>query len=70
MKTGSFIHFDHPCAAVHWEDEDRIVRIEWKKATDGATFRRALEALEVTDFEVVDMGEPIPYESNCVLNPP
>ncbi|UQA55243.1 hypothetical protein [Polyangium aurulentum] len=30
----------------------------------------ALEALEVTDFEVVDMGEPVPFESNCVLNPP
>ncbi len=30
----------------------------------------SLEALEVSDFEVVDMGDPIPFESNCTLNPP
>jgi serine/threonine-protein kinase len=30
----------------------------------------ALEALEVTDFEVVDMGDPIAWESTCTLNPP
>lgn len=44
MKTGSFIYHEAPCVAVHWEAEDRIVRIEWKAPADSASFRRALDA--------------------------
>jgi hypothetical protein len=44
MKTLSFVYYEDPCAAVHWDDEDRVVRIEWKKSPDSASFRRALDA--------------------------
>ncbi len=29
----------------------------------------ALSSIQVTDFEVVDMGDPINWSGNCVLNP-
>lgn len=44
MKSGSFIYFDHPSAAVLWEDSDKIVRIQWKSNVESAIFRQALGA--------------------------
>lgn len=44
MKTGSFIHYEAPCATIHWEDDDRIVWVEWKATPDSASFRKVLDA--------------------------
>jgi len=62
LKTGSFIHFDHPSVAVHWEDEDRIVLIQWKKAADSATFRAAMNA----GFDLITQKKGHRWLADCV----
>lgn len=62
MKTGSFTYHDHPSVAVHWEEEDGIVRIEWKKTADSATFRGALEA----GLELVTQKKAQRWLADCV----
>lgn len=46
---------------------DRFTTHKWSEV--GITDSRALASLQVTDFEVVDLGPRIPLTYNCVRNP-
>ncbi len=37
------IHFDEPFLTIFWEEEDRIVRAQWKSEVRGEPMRRGLE---------------------------
>jgi serine/threonine-protein kinase len=46
---------------------DRFTTNKW---SDVGLAPQDLAELQVTDFEVVDMGDPIVWSGDCVLNPP
>lgn len=48
--------------------DDRFTTAKWADPNVGVD-SYALSAIEVTDFEVVEMGQPIPYTGDCVRNP-
>lgn len=66
MKTGSFCYYDTPNAAIHWEDEDKSVRNEWKTPVDSAGFRQVLN----TGVELVTLKRAQRWLADCTKQGP
>jgi len=64
QKYGMFLSDGGQIALTAQSDEDTVA-----KYADMGLGPHDLAALKVTDFEVLDMGTPIPLTYNCVRNP-